>query len=226
MNLSGAALEISCWKARAAAARSPFWRRERASPPPAVLDVDAGGGLGAPEFDGAGAVSGGLDVVEGAGGVAAPARGAIDDVAGGGVPAVAALGSVGAVVVSADARATGPIVAGASRARHGSQFAVTAPLAVFRLPCAAKCRSMKPAARSSRAECNDDPIVLIELRALLLVLLAAATMPAWAAGPALRNDVRNLPIASAGPALTARVLVPVTLDGSASHDTDAGARGG
>jgi hypothetical protein len=119
VNLSGAALEISCWKARAAAARSPFWRRERASPPPAVLDVDAGGGLGAPEFDGAGAVSGGLDVVEGAGGVAAPARGAIDDVAGGGVPAVAALGSVGGVVVSAgavvgaDALSGGTVVVGA-----------------------------------------------------------------------------------------------------------------
>jgi hypothetical protein len=71
-----------------------------------VLGADEdGGGLGAPEVEGAGGVgtgSGGFDVGVGAGGLAAPARGATEEVAGG-VPATAApaLGSEGTAVVVA-----------------------------------------------------------------------------------------------------------------------------
>ena len=66
----------------------------------------------------------------------------------------------------------------------------------------------------------------LALRALLLILLAATTIPVWAADRASRNEVRSRPVASAGPALSARILVPVTLDGSARHDAQAAARGG
>jgi len=104
VNLSALPLEISRWNARAAAARSPLWRSARPSPPPGAGEVR--GGRGAPEAEGAGVVVVGVA----AGGLAAPARGATEEVTGGVATAEAlALGSRAAVVVAAGAASVGEV---------------------------------------------------------------------------------------------------------------------
>jgi hypothetical protein len=73
--------------------------------------VEVGGGFGAPEADGV-TGSGGFDVGVAAGGLAAPARGATEEVAGVvGAAEAPALGSVGAAVVVAGVMAVGGIAA-------------------------------------------------------------------------------------------------------------------
>ncbi|HEY7818663.1 MAG TPA: hypothetical protein VIG29_10620 [Vicinamibacteria bacterium] len=92
-------LEISLWNARAAAARSPFARRDR--PSLAAGLVGGGAGFAAPEGRG-GAGSRGIVVDAGAGGLAVlPLGGAADVVA-----------EAGAVVVAGETGGAGELVGG------------------------------------------------------------------------------------------------------------------